>query len=253
MATRRQSDKTEVLTDLQKRFCEIHATEKHAGKAWNQARFSLGMTAEESMDVARVQASRAKARVAVRKYLEQCRGIVAGIFPNGIPDPKKEAAAGEPRKINVHSKYKPEYCDAIRRWFDVPHTKTVEVVIQVRDRTIMKQELQPVAPPHMSAFARSIGTTNATLRDWAAKYPEFQVAYQDAKDMFEEHIVDGALLGQFNPQFTKFVAVNRTDMRDKTAVDVTSEGRALAPTVSVVPPEPTPAQQPESPQEGGGA
>jgi hypothetical protein len=151
---------------------------------------------------------------------------------------KEKKSTTEVTAIGPRSKYRPEYCQKLLDYFNQPNTREVEVVIQTRGGgTLTKTETQALPPRHLSAFARGVGVSEKTLRDWAAKYPEFGQAYEWAKDMIKEQIIDCGVLGVWNAQFAKLYAVNATDMRDKTAVDVTSEGRALAPTVSVVPPK----------------
>lgn len=244
---KKKSGEPEQLTELQKRFCEIHTTVPSAGKAWNMARFSLGMTETESADVARIAACKAKAKPHVHEYLEACRRIVSSVFPNGLPEPEKPQTA-EP-KPSPNLKYKPEYCDAIRKYFNVPHFKDIEtVVVRKNGDTITRQELKPVPPPHPGAFARSIGVSTRAITEWRKKYPEFSDAYDDAIEMRGEHLIDGGLVGTFNGHYCKLVTTNWTDLRDKTAVDVTSEGRAMAPTVTVVLSKNT-----DVPPEGGGS
>ena len=245
MSTEETGDFGQGLTPMKKLFCEIHARESSAGKAWNEARFLLGIPRQDDK-VARAHACRAKKEPEVAAYLKQINDLVARLFPTGIPEPEEPSKHFNPNP----NRYKPEYCDAVRKWFNVPHFKEVETTITTRTgNTIVKKEMQPVPPPHMGAFARSIGVSKAALDGWAQKYPEFAAAYQEAKDMLAEHLIDGGLLGTFNSHFGRFVAVNLTEMRDRTAVDVTSEGRALAPTVSVVPPS---QPEPEPKQKGDG-
>lgn len=172
------------------------------------------------------------------------------VEPPQDPDPAKTAALSEDEFLQV-SKYRPEFCQKILEYFDQPNTKEVKVVIQTRGGgTLTKTENQGVPPRQMSAFARSVGVTgHETLVRWAAKYPEFKRAYKQAKDMIREQILESGTMGHWNAQFTKLYAVNETDMRDKTAVDVTSENRALAPTITITPRE-IPPTPPAKKQEG---
>lgn len=224
-----------TMTDLERRFCELYATEKSAAKAWDMALFDLGLSAD-GRPASRVEAQRALAQPQVAAYLEQCRQLVQRVFPKGLP---AEEEAKKRQLSGLHpSKYKPEYCEQIVAYFNQPSTKEVEVVIQTRGGgTLTKTETQGLPPRHMTAFARSINVTIGTLKDWATKYPEFGRAYEYAEYLIREHGIDNSLMGTWNAQSARLYLVNHTDMRDRTAVDVTSEGRALAPTVSVMPPQ----------------
>lgn len=239
----------EGLTELRKRFCEIHTVEPEASKAWTIARFDLGMTEFQKSYVAKVQASRAKKDPAVQAYLQECRAQLAKFFPNGPPEEPKPK---KPKRQALNDKYKPEYCDAIREWFNQPHyDKSVTTIIRKNGDKIERTEFVANPPPHFGAFARSIKVAQCTLRKWVDKHPEFAEAYQEAKDMLREHIVDGGLLGTFNSHFCRLVAVNDTDMRDRTAVDVTSEDRAIAPTITIVQPVAGPSKSEPDTNESG--
>ncbi len=137
------------------------------------------------------------------------------------------------------SLYKEEYCAEIRAYFSGVHYEEREIQITMRGGNVMRKlERVPVPPPHLKAFCRQIGVRLETVERWAKDRPEtFGYALQDAKDMYEEWLKDGGLLGLYNAQVLKFVAVNDTGMRDRTAVDVTSEHRQTAPTISIRPRE----------------
>ncbi len=63
---------------------------------------------------------------------------------------------------------------------------------------------------------------NVLNEDGKLKYPEFSDAYTRVKDMQDDHLVQNALRGHFNPQFSIFFAKNCLSDRykDKTETDV---------------------------------
>jgi len=115
--------------------------------------------------------------------------------------------------------YKPEYCQQLIDFMSVDHYS--EVVDVVRQKDYEKESTRLVANPlpFISAFARSIKVSTVTLYEWASVHPEFSNAMTCARELQTEHIATNGMLGLFNPQFTKFAAVNMTDWRDKQEVE----------------------------------
>lgn len=136
---------------------------------------------------------------------------------------KEKHAGGRP------TKYKAEYCEQLLQHFDIepweereiPHYKTVEGerVVAWTDYKIM-----PVRMPTLRGFAKIIGLGISTLYDWINKehasfVQEFSDAFTYARDIRKEWLIDVGLSGTAPPASFKFVAVNCTDMRDKTETE----------------------------------
>ncbi len=75
--------------------------------------------------------------------------------------------------------------------------------------------------PLLSEFCRSVGLTVKDLRALAKRNPNtIGRAVEVAKDVEKEYIIRRGLAGEYNSQFAQFVAVNETDMRMKSDVEV---------------------------------
>jgi hypothetical protein len=144
-----------------------------------------------------------------------------------------------PRKIRVKPAkpkrgYDPKYCRMIVEYFDQPNYEETPVKITMKSGAVIeKKERKPAPPRHLTKFARTIGFNIDTLEVWAKKYPEFGQAWLAAKEMQKEQCNECATMGLWNANYSMFYACNVTDMRDRRNVDMTSGGRALAPTVVI--------------------
>ena len=123
------------------------------------------------------------------------------------------------------TKYKQEYCDKLIEFFDIepweereiPHYKAG--VLNWTDIKIL-----PVRMPTLRGFAKSIGVGIRTVYGWidekcGSYQKEFSQTFTCAKDIRKDWLVDVGLSGSAPPASFKFVAVNVTDMRDKTDVE----------------------------------
>jgi hypothetical protein len=129
---------------------------------------------------------------------------------------EKKHAGGRP------SKYDPKFCEEIVKFFDVP--KSVRVVkaeiTGKNDYSKTEYEDKPNPLPTFSKFARSVGICHDCITDWAKIHPEFTEAYNVAKELQKEFLMDNGLAGLYPPASFIFTAKNITDMKDKTDVDV---------------------------------
>jgi hypothetical protein len=113
------------------------------------------------------------------------------------------------------SKYYPELCDELEDFFNVePYEE--------KDGKRIPNDL-----PTLVSFARKKNISLSAIYDWidpkhASFHPEFLQTYERVvKHAQKEHILQNGLQGLFTPQFTKFVAVNLTDMREQGIFDNT--------------------------------
>lgn len=118
------------------------------------------------------------------------------------------------------TKYKPEYCEAIIKFFSKPTTQK----IQLGDKMIEK----PCRTPYFEDFADTIGVDDNTLGNWCVKFPEFLGAYNKAKHLQKHFLIENGLAGHYPPASFIFVAKNITDMKDKSDMDLTSGGKPLS-------------------------
>lgn len=112
--------------------------------------------------------------------------------------------------------YHPGYCEQMIRYFDRPKTKKIYDTYTWKSGAVSEKERYvPNTPPHFSEFARSIGVTTRTLNKWCREHPEFREAHQICQEIFEEFLIDNGLIGSYGAIAMKFVAVNRSKMKDK--------------------------------------
>ena len=136
--------------------------------------------------------------------------------------PKKKPNGGQPTKY--HSKY----CRQIVEYFTIEPTRSVTVKTMTTDK--MKTEVKEERPERLrffSNFAWEIGVCHETLLEWTKKHPKFSEAYARAKQLQKQHLITCGLFKLFDGKFTKFTAINITDMKDKQEV-APSGGVSLA-------------------------
>jgi hypothetical protein len=54
-------------------------------------------------------------------------------------------------------------------------------------------------------------------------YRDFSVAYRRAKELQKKQLINCALKGLYNAQFAQFTAINITDMRSKSDIELTGK------------------------------
>lgn len=83
----------------------------------------------------------------------------------------------------------------------------------------MKRHFRQVALegnyPTFESYADEIGVTVRTLENWCTAYEPFKDAYEACKNLQKGSLIEGAMMGRFNPTFAKFVAVNCHGMKEK--------------------------------------
>lgn len=107
------------------------------------------------------------------------------------------------------SLYDEKYCDEIIEYFQ--SFKLLKI-----DKDIEGSKPVVQAPPSLTKFATKIGVVHDTLLEWRDVHQKFSVALKNAKKIYEDIYVEGAILGHYNAFFTKLVMGNRFDWADKT-------------------------------------
>jgi hypothetical protein len=111
--------------------------------------------------------------------------------------------------------YYPELCQEIINFFDRPLYEEKEVMVIERGRQVIKKVQAPCQLPTIERFALNMNLHKSTLYRWAEKHPEFSDALNTAKQAQQEILNQHALTGMYKEGYSKFVAVNFTDMKEK--------------------------------------
>jgi hypothetical protein len=156
--------------------------------------------------------------------------------------PKTTAVIVSPRrKFGAHGNaYREEYCLQIREFFEsAPQTTDATVAVMKHANYVnhhsdgtrfttgsKREEVRRIcaALPTFERFATSIGVTTATLRNWRAKYPEFEEACRMCEQIQRDFLQQGLLNGSIPPNGGIFVAKNVTAHHDTPMVDKIEHG-----------------------------
>ena len=112
--------------------------------------------------------------------------------------------------------YKPEYCEAIIKWFEIEPNYQKELPhYQGGELSWMDYKVFANKLPTFHSFAKSIGVTHQTLLNWGESNVEFFEAYTQAKELQKYFLIENGLNGCYNAAFAIFVSKNITDMRDR--------------------------------------
>ena len=144
---------------------------------------------------------------------QQLRGIVKD-KPKKLPvKPSKQPEQPEPGQP---TKYKPEYCQQLIDYFSIEPLKIVaeQKIIGTEGGKYVSRRL-PQRFPWFEGFARKIGVHRNTLKNWCNEHPEFAEAYETAKDLQREFLVDIGLSGTTSASFAIFTMKNVCGWRDE--------------------------------------
>ena len=127
---------------------------------------------------------------------------------------RKYVAPPTPAKVCA-SKYKVEYCTALRTFFDrVPYVETEEEVAGKTKIIVRVTDL-----PLFATFAHSINVSQATLNNWAKEFPEFAEAMEFAHNKQEEILTTNCLRGFYKDGPAVFAQKNLLGWTDKMKQD----------------------------------
>ena len=116
--------------------------------------------------------------------------------------------------------YHPGYAEAMLQFFDKPKVQKIYDTYTWKSGAVTEKVREvPATPPHFSEFARKIGVTTRQLKKWARDHDDFREAYETCQEIFEEFLIDNGLTGSYGAIAMKFVAVNRTKMKDKVVTE----------------------------------
>ncbi|WP_428075522.1 hypothetical protein [Candidatus Avelusimicrobium luingense] len=108
-------------------------------------------------------------------------------------------------------RYKPEFCERLLAFFDVPAFRVTEV--QKRDGSVALVETAAELPT-FAAFAKQLGTTCEVLTNWENAHPAFHEAAQKARDLQSNILIQNSLRGNYSASFAVFTAKNLLGWQD---------------------------------------
>jgi hypothetical protein len=129
----------------------------------------------------------------------------------------------EKPKMGAPSKYKPEFIQLLKDYFDVEPYREVEKKIVTKQGDVIEIPTDVANDfPTLAGFAVSIGIHRETIREWAhekdehgnLKHPDFSAAYKMASEVQEHFLITNGLKGLTNPAFSIFAAKNILKWRD---------------------------------------
>ena len=120
--------------------------------------------------------------------------------------------------------YNPKYCKMLIEYFDINPYKRIKLKYYYKNgesKDIIKDI--PVDLPTFEGFCSKIGICKQTLHNWKNRYPLFLDAYERAKMLQKNILIQNGLANRYNCLFAKFVAINATDMVEKQNIEYSGE------------------------------
>lgn len=144
---------------------------------------------------------------------QQLCGIVKDAPKTPPVEPPKQLEQPEPGQP---TKYKSEYCQQLIDYFSIEPLEIIreQEITDTEGGKYISRRL-PQRFPWFEGFARKIGVHRNTLKNWCAEHPEFAEAYETAKDLQREFLVDIGLSGTTSASFAIFTMKNVCGWRDE--------------------------------------
>ena len=144
---------------------------------------------------------------------QQLRGIVKDEPKKPSIELSKQPEQPEPGQP---TKYKSEYCQQLIDYFSIEPLEIIreQEITDTEGGKYISRRL-PQRFPWFEGFARKIGVHRNTLKNWCTEHPEFAEAYETAKDLQREFLVDIGLSGATSASFAIFTMKNVCGWRDE--------------------------------------
>jgi transposase len=142
--------------------------------------------------------------------------------------------ATEVRPVGRPTLFREEYAEQLLAYFDKEPFERRPLLD--KEGNEKGSEVVPTKFPTLARFATMIGVTRDTLYEWSTatnedgslKHSDFSYAYKRAKEYQEAILVEGAMAGAFQSNFSIFTAKNVLGWRDKIDQEITgAEGAPL--------------------------
>lgn len=117
-------------------------------------------------------------------------------------------------KIGRPSKYDEKYCEQLVEFFDRPLFDTVKTSKVIKGVVVEFDQQIPGRLPTFERFAFDIGVHIDTLHEWKRVHPEFSEAYDTAKCLQKDILLQNGLNGNYNAGYAHFLTKCITDLKE---------------------------------------
>ena len=132
-------------------------------------------------------------------------------MPSSNPSDSCASCSSDKKHKAVPLRYRPEFCERLLAFFDVPPFTVTEV--QKKDGSVTFVETAAELPT-FAAFAKQLGTTCDVLSSWEKTHPAFMQAVQKARDLQGNILIQNSLRGNYSASFAVFTAKNLLGWKD---------------------------------------
>ena len=120
------------------------------------------------------------------------------------------------------TKYRPEYCDQIIKFFDREPVERFEVIkYNKAGQEYSVTEERACQCPTFEKFSADVGVSRQTLLAWTKDFPDFLVAYTNARALQANIMLVNGMSGLYNAGFTGLSMKNMHGWADKQEVENT--------------------------------
>lgn len=119
--------------------------------------------------------------------------------------------AREKPTVRNSVRYRPDFCDQLVAFFDIPAFHITEVMKKDGSVTLLETASEL---PTFAGFAKKIGTTCEILKTWERTHPAFAQAAMRARDLQGNILLQNSLRGNYASSFAIFTAKNLLGWRD---------------------------------------
>jgi hypothetical protein len=134
--------------------------------------------------------------------------------------PAKQRAVRENGKLGgAPTKYRPEYVDQIKAFFDKAPTEMLHKTIETKKGDIITvEEKVGIDFPTLEGFAQSIKVSQRTIHEWMKVHPDFKEAVEFAKTCQAAILLANGMHGHYMQPLTLLFAKNNMGYREKIAL-----------------------------------
>ena len=139
----------------------------------------------------------------------------------------KRAKAKKKNGPGAPSRYMKKYCQQMVDYFKRDPTEFIEKRQYYPNGETKSVEQVPIGVemPTFQGFAAEIHVDYDTLLNWRDRYPEFEKAYKQAKQLQEHIWLVNGMSGLYNASFAMFFGKNCLGYKDKQEIDARVAGQ----------------------------